>query len=144
MCPLLCITCTEISFRRILGKDRPRSSFSISKSSAANSTPVGPPPLTTNDNSRRRSSSVVVGKQARSRFSRILFLISLASSIVLRKLQFSSPLTPCGFVVEPGSNQYRGRPSFCQFFLTDTDNKLVIREVEMSFHAIRIRLTNLY
>ena len=83
--PLLCMTCTEISLRRIFGKDRPKSSLSRSNNSAANSTPVGPPPETTKDRRRLRSSSLVVGRQACSRFCKTLFLICRASSISLRK-----------------------------------------------------------
>ena len=93
-CSRLCMTCTEISFRRIFGNDLHRSSFRKSNNSAANSTPVGPPPHTTKDSNRRRSSSEVVGKQASSRFRIIFCLITQASSIVFSKLAFSRPLTP--------------------------------------------------
>jgi len=62
-----------------------RSSWSISKSSLANSTPVGPPPATTKESNLFLSSSDVVGKQANSKLSMIRFRIALASAIVLRK-----------------------------------------------------------
>jgi len=71
-----------------------KSSCSMSNNSLANSTPVGPPPATTKDNSSFLSSSEIVGKQALSKLSMILFRIPLASAIVLRKEACSNPSTP--------------------------------------------------
>lgn len=102
LCSALSILSLEVS-RNLNGTHtiQVRSSFSISNSSAANSTPVGPPPQTTNDNRFLRSWSVVLGRHALSKHSITLLLIFLASVIFFRYSTCSSPSTPWVLVCDP-------------------------------------------
>ena len=77
------------------------SSLTISHSSLANSTPVGPPPQTTKLSKRLRSSISVLGSAAFSRLSMMRLRMACASGTVLSWKQLSSPGTPCVLLVDP-------------------------------------------